>query len=235
MKSKNWFWGLFFVITAAFIVAGQVVSFGEIGVFHILATAVLAALMIMSLFKLNYFGIFVPAALLYILFWKPLGLVFIAPWILILSGVLASIGFSVLFHKHSKKQCHKWSNGKENFNATSESIDDNNPHAKINFGSSIKYIHADNLQKGEFSVSFGSLEVFFDQAKLSPEGAEIFLECSFGSIKLFVPKNWKVVSKLHTNLGGVENDIRLSKPDENSPQLTISGNVQLGGIEITYI
>jgi hypothetical protein len=79
------------------------------------------------------------------------------------------------------------------------------------------------------------LEVYFDQATLDPNGAEIYLDCSFGAIKLYIPKHWQVIDSIHASLGGVENNTRLAKPAENAPKLTLTGNVSLGGIEIQYI
>ncbi len=233
MKNRNWFWGIFFIVAAVFVIASQIGTFEGISFFSIVSTVALVALAVHSLFKLNYFGIFVPVAFLYMIYWKPFALLFISPWILILAAVLISIGLSILFHRHPKiikSSC----GGSDHFNQTAENIDDNNPYAKVSFGTSIKYLHSDSLKSGQFNVSFGSLEVFFDQAQVSPEGAEIYVECSFGELKLYIPKEWKVTDKIHSSLGGVQNDIRIAKPAEDAPQITLVGNVQLGNIEITY-
>ncbi|HAN20874.1 MAG: hypothetical protein A2Y15_04670 [Clostridiales bacterium GWF2_36_10] len=234
MKNKNWFWGFFFLLAAVFVVASQTDSFGEIGFLSIIATILLVSLFIHSLIKLNFFGVFLPLAFLYMIYWQPLDLIEISNWVLILTSILISISFSILFNVHPKKVEH-WHCGNKNFNQTTENIDDNNPQTKVSFGASSKYLHADCLKSGQFTVSFGALEVFFDQAQLSPDGAEIFLDCSFGSITLYVPKHWKVKESINASLGGVENNMRHSQPTENAPVLTLKGNVRLGGIEIKYI
>jgi len=234
MKNKNWFWGFFFLLAAVFVIASQTELFGEIGYFSILITILLMALIIHSIFKLEFFGIFVPIAFLYSIYWEPLGLMDISWLILIMSSVLTSIGFSILFRKNPINKSKSFG-GSQHFSQSSESIDDNNPYTKVSFGASSKYLHSDCLKSGQFIVSFGALEVFFDQAKLSPDGAEIFLDCSFGAIKLYIPKTWRVLDSLQATLGGVENKNQSGIPDENAPCLTLSGNVQLGGIEIQYI
>jgi predicted membrane protein len=167
-------------------------------------------------------------------FKAPLGLPEISIPIIILSSMFASIGFSILFRRQPKEKPH-WEHSGRNFSQTTETIDDNNPYSKVNFGSSSKYLHSDCLKSGQFIASFGELEIFFDQAQLAPEGAEIFLDCSFGAIKLYVPKHWLVIDKMNVSLGGVENKNRMAMPTENAPRLTLTGNVQLGGIEIHYI
>lgn len=234
MKNRNWFWGYFFLLSAVFVIASQIGSFGQIGFISILATVLLTALIIHSAADRNYFGIFVPLAFLYMIYRQPLHLIEISLWLLILAAVFASMGFSFLFRSHPKSKMY-WHDDFEHAHQTVENIDDNNPYAKVSFGASSKYLHGDCLKSGQFFVSFGALELFFDQAQLSPDGAELFLDCSFGAIKLFVPRHWRVIDSLHASLGGVDNDIRLSQPAENAPQLTLTGNVQLGGVEIHYI
>ncbi|MHB1485725.1 MAG: LiaF transmembrane domain-containing protein [Saccharofermentanales bacterium] len=235
MKNKNIFWGFLFLLSAVLIIAGQTGAFGTIALMSIISGVLLLALMVYSLFSLNFFGVFLPLAFLYMIFWSPLELPEISPWLLVLAAVLTSIGFSIIFHKKPKADTCCKDIGSQSFNDTTETIDDNHPYAKVNFGSSSKYLHSNNLEKGQFIASFGSLEVFFDKAQLSPEGAEIFLDCSFGAIKLYIPRNWKVIEKMQVNLGGVNYNNQPDVLTEDSPRLTLTGNVQLGGIEIQYI
>jgi len=235
MKSKNWFWGLFFLLAAVFVIASQIGSFGQIGIISILATVLLVALLIHSVMNRNFFGVFLPLALLYWIYQQPFQLMPISPWLLLLSAVLASIGFSCIFRTYPKKWVHCHQGDTERFTQTTENIDDNNPYAKVSFGSSSKYLHADCLKGGQFYSSFGSLEVYFDQAQLSPDGTEIFVDCSFGDIELFIPRNWRVIDNIRTSLGSVENDVRVSNLEKDAPELTITGNVSFGSIEIHYI
>jgi predicted membrane protein len=235
MKSKNLFWGAFLIIAAVLIIASQTVSFVHIGFWSILASVVLAAILIDSLVKLNFFGIFFPLALLYLIYWQPLNLFRISFWLLLLAAVLLSMGFSFLFSRHPYHSfCneHHWD---KDCAHTSESLDGNTPCARVSFGAASKYLHGDCIKSGQFSASFGALEVYFDQAQLSPDGAEIYLDCSFGAIKLYVPKNWRVIENLSSTLGGVNNDTRFNNPSENAPQLTITGSVSFSGVEIYYV
>lgn len=234
MKNKNWFWGFFFLVAGIFVIASQTGSFGEIGVLSILAGVLLLSLTIMSIFSRNFFGIFMPLAFLYMIFQGPLSLFQISPKLLILAGLLISTGFSILFHSKTNHMKH-WHGKDEHSNQASETIDDNNPYTKVTFASSSKYIHGDCLKSGQFISSFGELELFFDQAQLSPEGAKIFLDCSFGAIKIFVPKHWRVQDNMHASFGSVDNKTQTANLDENSPCLTLTGNVSFGGIEIINI
>lgn len=235
MKHNNWFWGVFFVLAAVFVVASQVASnsFAQLGFWSILAAVALAAMFIQSLVKLNYFGVFLSLALTYWIFQLPLHLFIISPWLLILAAVLLSIGFHIIFSKHTKCQ-YVSRHGKDEYH-TVEEIDDNNPYVKVSLGASSKYLHADSLKSGQFYCNLGSLEVYFDQVQLDPNGAEIYVDCSLGAINLYFPKTWRVIDKLNSSLGGVKNETRFNNPHENAPQVTVTGNVSLGAVEVHYI
>jgi len=237
MKNKNWFWGIFFILSAVSVIAIQTGSFELIGIQSLLIGAFLVAVIIASLVKLNFFGVFFPMSFLYMIFWQPLGLQYINYWFVVLASVLVSIGFSIIFgsrHHKSWPNC----NGKVDYvtqGSESEEIDDDNPNVSVRFGSASKYLHAEHFKTGRFAVSFGELELFFDQVKVDPEGAEIFIDASFGSIILNLPREWKVVDNVHVSLGEVKNKARASSQGEDAPRVTLTGNVQFGGMEVRYV
>ncbi len=232
MKVKNLFWGLFFLALAGFVIASQLGAFEVLGVWSVLEGFLILVLMIISIAKLNFFGFFLPAAFLYMIFTKPFGLPVISIWILLLVAFLLAVGFSIIFHK--KKPHEHGCEHHGDYERTTETLDDNHPQAKTSWGASTKYLHADPLLGGNFTLSFGSLEVYFDQSKLPPEGSEVSVDCSFGEMKLYVPRSWKIVDKVHTSLGDFHFDGR-PELGENPPCLTVVGNVQFGSINIVYI
>ncbi len=242
MRSKNWFWGVFFVLAGVFVIGSQLGAFGEIGFLSILASVLLIALIVHSAFQLNFFGVLIPAAFLYTIYNDVIGLPEISVWQLVLAAVLASTGLSILFHRHVHKvwvhhnhgSVHHGKAAHHAFTSEKEKVDDNNPYVKVNFGSSSKYLHADSLKSGEFICSFGSLQIYFDQVQLSPGGAEILVDCSFGQVELFLPRQWKVINRMYSTLGNVE-DNRRDNPAENAPELTLKGNLSFGSVEIRYI
>lgn len=235
MKNRfgNWFWGIFFVLAAIFVVASQIVNFTQVGFWPILATVALVAVFIQSLIHLNYFGVFLSVALAYMLYQHPLALYIISPWLLLLAAVLLSIGFHIIFPKHPNKHRCKRLEGDEY--KTVEDIDDNNPYVRVSFGSSSKYLHGDSLKTGQLFCNFGALEVYFDQVTLDREGAEIFIDCSCGTVTLFIPRTWRVIDKMHASLGSVKNESRRANPGDDVPVLTLVGNVSLGAVEIQYV
>jgi hypothetical protein len=236
MKHNNWFWGVFFVLAAAFVIIGAVTSFAQIGFWSILAAVLLAAIFIQSLIHLNYFGVFMSLAVAYWIFQQPLHLYIISPWLLILAAIFLSIGFQIIFSRHSKcTYVKRHCDDDDREYTTIEEIDDNNPYVKVSFGASSKYLHANALKGGQFCCSLGELKVYFDQVQLDPNGAEIYVDCSLGAINLYFPKTWRVVNRLHGSLGGISEDPQRSAPAPDAPQITVTGNVSLGAVEIRYV
>ncbi|HBL83533.1 MAG: hypothetical protein A2Y17_00460 [Clostridiales bacterium GWF2_38_85] len=230
LKNKNWFWGLFLLFLAVFIIAIQIGSFSEIGTMTIIATALIFAMIITSLIKLQFFGVFVPLAFLYMIFEKPLNLPDISGWLLILVALMLTAGIDMLFPHHRRRHgvfCRNSSKGEE--------LNGNKVYAKTSFSEASKYLHSESLKNGEFNVSFGELNVYFDQAQLDPNGAEVYLDCNFGSMNVFIPRDWKVIDKLQANLGSVEHQHNSTVLAGDAPCLTLSGNVRFGSIEIKYV
>lgn len=234
MKNNNWFWGSFFVLAAIFIIASQIGIFGQVGAMSIVATVLLVGFFIQSIMDKSFFGIFISFAFLYMIYWRPLHLVPISAWQLLTAAVFLSIGCSMLFKRTPPKAAGSYTctTGAE---CSHESIDNNNPFAKVSCGASSKFLHGDCVKTGQFFVSLGELEVFFDQCKLSPDGAEVYIDCSLGTMKLFVPKTWVVLDNVRVTLGELSNKRYMSVADDNAPKLYLTGNIQLGSVEIHYI
>lgn len=244
MRTRNIFWGVLLVLAAVLIIASQLGSFVTIGVWSVLAAVLLAAALVQSLVRRNFVGAALSAALLYVIFQRPLNLFYISPWLLILAAVLLGAGLGMLFRKrpraYSAYNASAYAGGaggegRHPATLTEEGDDDNHPVLRTSFGSASKYLHADRFEYGQFYASFGTLEVFFDQVTLAPGGAEVFVECSFGSIKLYVPRHWRVEASANASLGDILNDTRYAQTDENSPVLALNGNVSLASVEVQYI
>jgi predicted membrane protein len=237
MKARfpKWIWGTFLLLAAVFVLSNQFGGFVEIGVGSIIVAVLALALAVQCIAHLTFAPLPIPLAVLYIIFQEPLELPYFQTWTLILAAVLSTIGLFILLprkHKHSK-----WVHyvGEHQSMQPEDGGSDNNPSVSVSFGGTSRYLHSDCLETVKLHCNFGSLEIYFDQAKLSPNGAEVNIDCSFGGIVLFIPKQWTVIEKMNSTLGGVEINNRYAAPSENSPQLTVTGSVTLGGVEIRYV
>lgn len=238
MKHRNWFWGIFFLAAGFFVVASQISGFIDLGFWSIVATVLLVAALIGSFIELNFFGIFVSAALLYAIFQNPLSWPYVSVWLLLLTAVLISIGLGIIFHGRSHRRWAKRKYCRENWGghtSTEEYINGDDVMISESFSEVSKYLHAECLRQAHISSSFGSLNVYFDGVTLSSDGAEVFVDVSFGKLSLYLPKQWRVTDQVHTSAGAVTNDLRSNAMSADAPVLTLKGRVSFGNLDIRYV
>lgn len=238
MKRRNWFWGIFFVAAGFFVVASQVGGFMHLGFWSIVATVLLAAAFIGSIVDVNFFGIFVSAALLYAIYQRPFGWPLVSVWLLLLTAVLVSIGLGIIFHgrprrrrvwrKYCPESCGSRGTAEEYVDGDSVSISES-------FNESSKYLHAECLRQANIANSFGKLSVYFDNVRLSPEGAEVYVDVSFGKMEMYLPREWRVVDQVRVSAGAVTNDSYGKAVSADAPVLTVRGRVSFGNLELIYV
>ncbi len=234
MKFNKIFWGIFLLVSAGIIIASQVTSFATFSVTSLIITMFLAAIIITSVVKLEYFGIFVPMAFLYMIYYEPLGLKPIRFWILILVSVLLSGGFTLIFKKKRRISSYTMPSG-HRVGTVSDSTEDDNPNVKVSMNSYSKFLRANNYNRGNFNVSFGSLELYFDNVNLITYGAGANINCSFGTTKLYIPRHWNVIDNMESIFGSVKNNTNAANPLPGAPLLTLTGSVKFGEVEVNYI
>jgi len=243
-RLSNILWGIILLFAAVMLIVTQFSCFKNIGstvsIGKLIAAVLLFALIVQCIITLHFSVLPFPVAALYFIFREPMNLPEIKIWILFLAAALVSIALGILFPKtifyrhHGHRCCTK--HGRHDHQAETEYGDaGNNPSFNINFGEVSRRLKADSLETVRLNCTFGSLEIFFDQVELNPEGAQAILACSFGSIKLFCPKNWQIIDRMNTSLGEVDIENRFTVPGETGPKLTLSGSVSLGSIEVRYI
>ena len=220
-------WSIFLVGAAALIIANAYLDFTKF--FPLLCGIVLLPVIIESLVQLNFFGVFFPTALIGIIFSEQLGIQSITPWPILAAAVLLSIGFSIIF-KSKRRGVHvHWED-----NETVENIDDDEFSSTVKFGATTKFFLSDNFKRASLNCSFGSIKAYFDNAKLSPNGAQINISANFAGVELYIPKDWRVINNVSYTLGGLEEKSR-NVSDSESPVLTLIGEARFSGITIYYI
>jgi len=241
MKSKfsNFIWGLILLLAAAFVLTNKFIGFADIGIGSLILAILALAFIVQCIARLHIAPLVIPLAVLYFIFRDRLGLPEIQTWKLITATALAFVGLNILLPKrrHSCDRCNTSGSSRDDQqrkNIPADGSKDNNPYASVHFGFISRSLNADSLETVRLSCSFGAMEIYFNQAELSPNGAEADISCSFGGIQLFVPRHWQVIDRLHCTLAGV--DIKpFTAPAENAPRLTLNGSVSLGGVEVKYI
>lgn len=220
-NNRKIFWGLLFILAAVYVIISRIWILPDISVLHILLTLLLVWIFLKGLKKVNFWQILFPIAFLCILYEKQLGITELTPWPVLGAALLGSIGFSLMIKKKS-------SHLKQKYDLNGECVCFEN-----NFGESIKYIYSDNFVNGHFENNFGSMSVYFDNAMIQEETASAVVECNFGEIQLFIPKEWQVINELQQNLGGIQERGRCE--GTSHCRLILKGEANFGEIVVHYI
>jgi len=224
------FWGLGFLVAACAVVLSMfgVITFG-IGIGWVLLIILLTAIAIRSLLSLSWFFVFLPIAGIVTVFetqtdcmrlgemageWSIGGI-----WVV---AVLLSVGFSILFRR-------AWFQGLEG-----EAEGAAEMAAGVRFGGTTRHFDSQDFKRADLRANFGGVVARFDKAKIKGDKATITVDGSFAGFELYVPKNWKVVNKVRSTLGGVS---KKGSPSvsKDSPVVTIKGKLELAGVEIIYV
>jgi predicted membrane protein len=232
MKKRNIFTGILFVLGAVLLVVSQIVDFAQIGFWSVFASVVLLAIMAQSAVRKAWFGFFAPPVLIYWIFKEPFDLPQISLWVLLGCAVLIAIGFHILFgskkHWYTKEGCER----RHDYEKKEDS--DTNPVIDVRFSGATRYLYSEELERCEIHCRFGGAEVYFEQASLKNNTAEVILDSKFGGVELFVPKTWRVIDHVNSTMGGVSYSGK-SSANENAPQLILRGTIALSGLEVHFV
>lgn len=136
------------------------------------------------------------------------------PLILILGGI------SILFKKDDQIK----------INSAEKSSNDDFITDTVLFWGVEKKITSKNFKGGEINAIFGGYQLDLREADISKDNAELNINCAFGGVEIFVPKNCRVITNGTGILGGWTPNLPSNKIDE--PILTIKGVAAFGGVDI---
>jgi predicted membrane protein len=238
MKKEKIFWGIFFILAGIFLIVSRLGYLGEVRVFSFVLTVFLIASIIMSLRHLNFVGILFPIAFICIIYDDVLGIEQLTPWPVLGAALFGSIGLSMIFHSNHQYNHHRRFfcsnvNDEEHFDEVIDQEDGNSFKCETTFGSSIKYVNSDDFTQGRIRCSFGAMKVYFDNAVIQSGNAVINLDVSFAGVELFIPKEWKVIDKVDTSFGAIEEKNR--NISTGIPCVTLVGSVKFAGVTIIYV
>ncbi len=243
-RTKNIIYGILLIALAACLIFWKLnlfnlpVAFAEVSVFGIIIAVIMVIAIVQNIIDLSWGGIFVPLAVIAIIFDKPLGIEAITPWIVLIAAFLLTIAFNMIFpnKRHGwKKNQSDWAKGK--FTETS-SEDENGQYImhSTKFGSSTKYVRSNQLAQADLSSQFGQLSVFFDQAQVPTGNVTINVSASFGEMDLYIPKTWNVHNKVSATFGDCDDKCsQFCEITENQIQCVINGSVSFGELKLIRI
>ena len=239
MRFHRFFWGIIFILGAVFLIISHKSDILPQGIttWMILGGVLFLYILAESIRKLEFFGIFVSLGGLYWLFADYFEIYKMPIWTLIGAVVLLGIGASILFGSGLKKRYRKFysHHGKNECDFTvkeTKNIDSDDVYKRTSFGTSNVNINSKNLKKAEFSCFAGEMNICCKDANPDPEGALFKADCLMGSMKLYIPKTWRVNENIDVVLGNAKETNKDS--GAQGPLVLVTGTVKMGEIEIIY-
>lgn len=239
-KSNNVFWGVFLVLGGVVILLSQLLRPKFLGLWTIAAAVLLIGLLIMSISQRNMSGASFSGAFLYWVLQRPLHLPHISLVLLVLVALLVGWGLSLLVRKNPppvpqngatphygpgpRPQATNVQGGSEDY-----------PIVRVQFSGQAHYVHSRNFTGGQFFSSFGSLDVYFSDAVPASSDMQVYVDCNFGEIKLYVPRHWQVMHTVYSSMGDIKMDTSQQQVAENPPVLHLTGNVSMGAIRVLFV
>jgi predicted membrane protein len=209
-------------------------AFAGVSTWGLIIAGFMVWIIIHSIVDLSFGGIFLPIAVICIIFDKALGIEELTPWVVLVVAFMLTAAFNMIFPQ--KIRCHHRKAGfGEKF--TDSRSEDHNEYVmhSMRFGSATKYIRSTNLKRADLSSQFGELAVFFDGAQV-PEG-KVVINCnaSFGEMDLYIPAGWRIENKISVTLGDCTDRGTNVIPAEDAVVCYLEGSVSFGEIVINRI
>jgi len=247
-RTKNVITGIMLIALAACLVLWKLnilnlpSVFVDVSVWGLLLSALMVVVIVHSIIDLSFGGIFIPLAVICIVFDKPLGITAITPWVVLIAALLLTVAFHMIFPRHSGHHEHNH-RGKHDFSdkfpeSFSESFSESEKGSvrySTQFGSSTRYVHSQNFTSADLSARFGEMSVFFDKAEAPGKTVDINCRVSFGAMNVYIPKSWRVENRVGVTLGHF--DINGVNPDPGEDTVTcyINGSVSFGELKLIRV
>ena len=234
---KKIFWGVLFLLGALALLFGKLGYLEGLGFWSVFFSVVLLGILIEGVLRRSFGGILFPLAGLVIVNDELLHLEEITPWPVLGAAMLGTIGLNIIFPGRKRWKMHVNSGHiQEGFRGEADNeeiLSGEKIHYEVSFGDAIKYIAGQNVSEVFLECAFGNLEVYFNDAALKDNEADVAVECSFGNMELYIPATWKVIMKIDSSFGGVEESGHGDPDSENT--LFVKGEVAFGHLMIHYV
>lgn len=238
MKTGKIFWGIALILLAvvllldAFSVLSPLESMiGHVSLWRVVLGLALLSYVIRSLVKVNIAEIFVPLALIFMLFEENISILcgavtpnLINNWSLLLIAVLLSIGVGILTSAFKKRIHTKV--------ITESGVTMEKKSAGGSFGRSTVYINSEALIPNYVENNFGACEIYFEAPESYASGGTLHVENNFGAMRIYVPDAWRAVVSVENSFGGIAEPEKIAT---EAPILYIRGENSFGSMAIIYI
>lgn len=211
--------------------------------FKLICTGLLLAWTIKSLREREFFGICLSLGIIAWLFDKELGIQHLTPFPLLAAVVLLGIGLDMIFAKkqrivHVIHTDGKWeTKAEEKAREKEEYYEQWQDGRKIVlenvFNSTSKYVSTSAFDQANLENVFGSVNIYFNNAVIANERANVRVENVFGRTNLYFPKTWRADINQEAVFGRI-NIIGEPNYDMSAPCVVMNVETVFGDVNIYF-
>jgi hypothetical protein len=107
-------------------------------------------------------------------------------------------------------------------------------YANTSFGTKVRYINSKILHRAVLDCSFGDMKVYFDNARISGDSAEIQVNVSFGNLDVYIPDSWTLIDAMDITMGAAT-ERNPERARQGNVKVTLIGDVTFGNLSIFYV
>jgi len=122
-------------------------------------------------------------------------------------------------------------NETHHFSGMSGVSDEDSVHESGLFSEIKHKVESKSFKGGSVDATFASFKLDLREAKLSPEGADLSVNATFGGVEIYVPEDMNIKPEGGAVLGGWNNAYKTSASKEG-PVLKIRGSAIFGSVDI---
>ena len=237
IRKHNILPGLTLILVAVVMMGSAVGLIPDIPWFKLLVSIMFASWSIKSLFKLDFFGMLFPASIIAWIFEKELMIEHLAPFPLVVAAILLGVGLNMIFGKKAIVQFN-YGNGKMGA-ATMDDVrkeewqDGRTVVLENLFNSTSKYVNSASFSSAKLENTFGSANVYFDNATIFNGEATINLENNFGRMNIYLPGKWRATIHQESAFGHVSIHGEPNR-DMDAPHVIIKAESNFGELNIFF-
>ena len=243
MKASKILIGLFLIVLAVFLVLDALgvtrpldSIVGDVSFWQIVGGIALLSVALTSLFKGRIEEIFIPLALVFMIFERNIAFIAGAPeenlinnGVVLLCAVLLSIGLTMILP--TRRRFFFIKKGKKPSQEGDVIIESGSPAFENKLKGSQKYIDCTDFSYQAVSNHLGSVEIYFENTANYKGGGILYVENHLGSVDIHVPADWCVRCEMDNSLGDIDTD---GRSNQTGPTLTLRGENHLGSIDVCY-
>ena len=229
------------LITIAIVMMGSAMGLiPDIPWFRLFGAVVLGSWTFKALMDRDFFGTFFSASLIAWLFEKEFMIEHLTPFPLVVAAAFLGIGLNMLIGKRKKVISFEYSDEKGHWregsieDARKEEWQDGRTVILSNvFNSTSKYVNATSFSSANLENTFGSANVYFNNANVYNGEGTIELENNFGRMNIYLPGKWRATISQESAFGHVSIHGEPNR-DMDAPHVVIKAESNFGELNIFF-